>query len=343
MDIYVLNDDLDPIAIVDNYTSLIWTKRYYTPGDFELYVPADKNLLEHIKQDYFIMRDDDPETAMIIEKIELKTSVEEGDFLIITGKSLESILSRRVIYNQTVLKSNVQTGIFQLINNNAIGPAIADRKITNLIVRESTDEITETINTQFTGGYLDEAITALCKQFEIGWKMFIEKKKFVFQLYRGKDTDVIFSPEFDNLISTDYFDDKTNLKNTVAVFGEGEGTARKKIWTGRATYSGLDRRELFVDARDLSSNDGEISATDYLLQLKARGLEKLAEYACEKSFEGEVAPDLTFSYKTDYDLGDVVTVENQYGISSSTRIIEIIENYDEAGHTIIPTFEKWEV
>ena len=65
MDIYVLNKNLETVAIIDTYKSLIWTKRYYTYGDFELYVPADKELLNYLKEDYLLVRDDD-DSVMII-------------------------------------------------------------------------------------------------------------------------------------------------------------------------------------------------------------------------------------------------------------------------------------
>lgn len=36
MDIIFLSPDFSETAVVDEYKSLIWTKRYYTAGDFEL-------------------------------------------------------------------------------------------------------------------------------------------------------------------------------------------------------------------------------------------------------------------------------------------------------------------
>ncbi|MBQ1859448.1 MAG: hypothetical protein II140_06285, partial [Paludibacteraceae bacterium] len=70
MDIYVLNTAGNIIAVMDNYRSLIWTKRYFTSGDFELYLCADKKLLDYLKIDNMLMRDND-DTVMIIEKIQI--------------------------------------------------------------------------------------------------------------------------------------------------------------------------------------------------------------------------------------------------------------------------------
>ena len=49
MDIYVLNDNFERVGIIDGYTSIIWTIRYYEPGDFELYLAADNNILNLIQ------------------------------------------------------------------------------------------------------------------------------------------------------------------------------------------------------------------------------------------------------------------------------------------------------
>ena len=38
-----------------------------------------------------------------------------------------------------------------------------------------------------------------------------------------------------------------------------------------------------------------------------------------------------------------MTVETSYGISTHPRIVEIIENWDETGYKLVPTFEEMEV
>ena len=77
--------------------------------------------------------------------------------------------------------------------------------------------------------------------------------------------------------------------------------------------------------------------------LVGRSNEKLQQQVFVTSLEGEVEPTMTFEYRKDYNLGDVVTTENQYGLKATPRIIEIIENWDDSGYKIVPTFEEWEV
>ena len=97
MELFVLNADFESIAVIDTYESMIWTDRYNAYGDFEIYFAMDENLLEYIKEDYYLWLKDS-EHSMIIEDIKIDADTEEGNRLIVTGRSLESILERRIIW-----------------------------------------------------------------------------------------------------------------------------------------------------------------------------------------------------------------------------------------------------
>lgn len=269
MDLIVLNTNLDAITIIDTYESFIWTDRYYQYGDFELYASITGNLLSYLKQGYYLQKRDS-DRLMIIEKILINSDIEYGDHVTVTGRSLESILDRRVIWGQMTLSGNLQDSIESLLDACIISPSNTNRKISNFIFNESTDpKITSlTISAQYTGDNLYDAIQKICEQAGIGFKVTLnDRKQFVFELYAGTDRSyeqttvpyVIFSPTFDNVISTNYIESKSSLKNVALVGGEGEGAARR--YTAVGNLSGLDRRELFVDARDISSDiDEDISS-----------------------------------------------------------------------------------
>ena len=70
---------------------------------------------------------------------------------------------------------------------------------------------------------------------------------------------------------------------------------------------------------------------------------KLDEYSITKVFEAEIEPRTTFKYKDDYDLGDIVEVTTEYGVTAHPRIVEIIESWNETGYSVIPTLEELEV
>lgn len=271
MNLFVLDTNLNVIFIVDTYSSLIWTDRYNEYGDFELYTPISKSVLDYFKQDYYLWRNDSEHT-MIIEKLLINSDVEDGDKLTVTGRSLESILDRRVVWGQRTISGNLQDGIETLLNECIINPTKPERKIDNFIFERSTDPIITalTIDTQYTGDNLYDVIQGLCVSNNIGFKITINSNnKFVFKLYAGKDRSydqfenpyVVFSPNFDNILNTNYMESKSTLKNVSLVGGEGEGSYRK--YTAVGDTSGLNRREMYTDARDLSSDIDEPASESF--------------------------------------------------------------------------------
>ena len=73
------------------------------------------------------------------------------------------------------------------------------------------------------------------------------------------------------------------------------------------TPAGFQRRELYIDARDLQSDsdpDHPMSPADYAAALASRGLEKLAEYEKVETVNSDVDPDANLVYMT----GPAVTV-----------------------------------
>lgn len=350
MDLLVLNKSLDVIAIVDVYESIIWTERYYEYGDFELYTAMTQDLLNYIKTDNYIQRVGS-DRVMIIEEIRIDTDSETGNHITITGRSLESILDRRVIWSQTTISGNLQNGIKKLVNENIISPSKEERKISNFIFKDSTDsQITGlTVEAQYTGDNLYDVISKVCEEKSIGFKVSLnENKQFVFELYAGADRSyeqtnypyVVFSPNFDNIINSNYLESKEKLKNVALVGGEGEGTARKYLAIGNT--SGLDRRELFVDARDISSEgeDGQTLTTEqYNELLKQRGNEYLADYTDLVSFEGAVETNIMYKYGVDFFDGDIVQIANEYGHEAKVRILEVVISENEEGNSVYPTFK----
>lgn len=337
------------VGIIEKPTSAIWTRRYQEPGDFELYFPATAEMLTLLADDYYISREDAPE-VMIIEHIEITTGSEDGNYILISGRGAESLLDRRIIWQQTALSGRVDAGIYRLIRENAIAPSNSARALP--LGMDSPNIAADPISAQYTGTGLLEAVQEICKAYGLGFRAItVDHGNIapVIQLLKGTDrsdgqttnSPVIFSTEFEDLLSSAYVMDTTNLKNVALVAGEGEGKARKTVAIG--TASGTARREMFVDARDLSSDDGEISAAEYSAQLMARGGEKIAECQLTEAFDGEIDTANTFVLDEDYTLGDIVTVENEYSIRKNARVASIMETWDNEGYTVVPTFENVEV
>lgn len=375
MQLYVLDTSFIKIAIIDSFQSTLWIDRYNQPGEFELYMGADAAFLQFFKIGNYLIQKDS-EHVMVIESVKVETDTEQGNHFTIKGRSVESFLDRRIIWKQTDFGNvNLQTAIQRLLNENMLSPEISERRINGIIFESTSDSYINglKLSAQYTGDNLLETIVEICQSFNIGFKMVLNSdNQFVFSLYSGTDrsydqteqTYVVFSPDFDNIINSNYYEDITPYKNVTLVAGEGEGPDRLTFAVG--TASDLARRELFTDARDISRRkeyeeqeisddewpdkekpDGDDSEEDefipieeYNEKLKQRGLEKLTETTKEKTFDGKVDSSRMFVYGEDFFIGDIVQIKNEFGIEGSARVIEYVmsENIEE-GLSYYPTFE----
>lgn len=349
MELLVLNTDFESIAVLDTYESLIWTDRYNSYGDFEMFFAMDKNLLAILKEDNYLWLKDSEHT-MIIEDIKINADAEDGNHLVVTGRSLESILERRIIWGQRIFTGNLQNAVQTMLNECIVSPTIVDRKISNFRFVASTDpKVTSlTIDNQYTGDDLYSVICGLCEKNNIGFKIVLtDDNWFEFSLYAGVDRSydqtenpyVVFSPNFENIINSNYFSSKASYRNVTLVAGEGEGASRKTTIVGSGI--GLERREVFTDARDISSDteNGTLSDTEYYAQLKTKGLKNLADHTITTAFEGEVEVTRLFKYGEDFYIGDIVQIANEYGNEGSAYISELIISRSEEELSIYPTFK----
>lgn len=428
MNLYVMDENLEIIGIIDTYKSLIWSNRYKENGDCEVYVEANTSNLNLLQKNHYLVRSDD---AMVcrINKIELQTDVENGNYLIVTGVDTKAYLDQRIIWDTMTCDGNIEDFIRLIVNSTLINAALTGRNIIKpnggaLLSLGDKANLSEVTTEQVTYTNVGAKIREYCDTYAWGYRFILDGLALMFELYKGDDRSdsVVFSNAYDNLIKTDYIDDASNLGNVALVGGEGEGSERKRNVSGSGEST--NRYEIFVDAKDISKTityeelttmyplisaggqgqiisitggyayklnylniqvvdnvqlarlvakyptgqeitiDGhqyyqvynvniaklesnapengdnvELYDVIYDVYLLTRGYEKLAEYGEKLTFNGTIEPNTTFIYKRDYNLGDIVTIENEYGISIEARITEIIEVYDENGYSVEPKFE----
>lgn len=344
----VLDKNFDAVKVLDAYEALIWTERYAAAGDFEFHAPATTELLTvMVPGRYLYLSESD--TIMMIDKIEVRTDVDEGNKLIVSGSSAAYILSRRIIWSQTTLDGYLEGQIQKLLNENVISPSDSNRRISNFLFEASNDAAigAMTIRSQYTGDNLYKVIGEICEERGLGFKVtFNSSNQFVFKLINGKDRSydqtenepVIFSPSFDNLIESDYSNSQLNYKTIALVAGEDTGDARKRTTIQPDPATGLDRRELYIDARDIRQEEG-MSDADYYSVLQQRANEKMSGYLGNESFDASMEVNIAAKFGVDFFLGDIVQVENEYGMSGRCRVTEIIRSMKSTGYYEYPTFK----
>lgn len=352
MDLNIFDFEFNLLGEISEYESLKIEQNYDKLSQLTLIIDGKKENIEKLQDGLILTTMDNPQIGYIIKLFDYVD--EKGSKLEIKAPSLNYLLNDRAVEGQQRFSGNVEDVIKGFVNANAISPVNPNRIIPNLRLAQNYG-IDETTDESKVGGQLDDYVYSLCNKFEMSFDIIMNhaEKKFDFTTWKGVDrstqqiinSHVIFSKEFDNVIKQNYTHSDLNTKSVAIVAGEGEGAARKYI-TVNDELSGFDRKELFVDARDLQSqytNENNVSKTltpaEYEVALANRGLSKLAEHETIETFESEVDMYSQFVYGLDYRLGDVVSVaNNDLGKILHTRISSAPLKCDRKGTNLSITF-----
>lgn len=354
MEIFLLDKNFKICGLIDDFSSLIWNRKYYECGNFKLHVGI--NYIEQFKDAKYVYSKDFVETA-IIEAFDYKTTL-QGVEIEFSGRFLESILSQRVIDQTQSFKNKTTEEIVRSLLNTYIINA-GDRTIKNIVLGKYIG-LGKVRTIQMTGDNLLEKIYELCKEDELSIKLFydFDNEKMIFEVWNGLDrTDTqnnnswaIFSKNFENILEDEYSTNNTKYCNFAYVKGEieersepdeeGNVTITKKRVDKviNRVKQGEERRELYVDARDLQKDD-ETSDSEYEKMLIERGNEKLNECKKIETVNFKIDPLSNLKYKEDFNLGDKVIYKNEeLGFNIENRIIEVTESFENGNKTIDVTF-----
>lgn len=113
------------------------------------------------------------------------------------------------------------------------------------------------------------------------------------------------------------------------------------VTVGGVSYYRITDAELATLATNSPTDETDVTLTEliYHSYLLNAGVTALAGKGETETFAGSIIPDVTFIYRMDYFLGDIVHVENEFGISADARIVEVVESVDDNGYSAEPKFE----
>lgn len=362
---YILDYQFDIIGVVDSYKSAIWTERFYTSGDFELYVPNTTYYSELLRlpvsgHALYILRADDQSKLGIIDNIQYREDADNGDMILATGHTDDYLLHYRLLMEQATYVGNLELAIRHMITNAFIDSEFGyTERETNKLSLDSKIGLANSVNLQYQGQYLDEEVDKLAKEYGFGYHIVYDPstKSFTFGLIASVDRSldqtardpVVFSAMLDNVSASEY--NKGVAYNAAYAYGEGSGSFKYSngyTLPASASYP-LERKECHVDANATSNNgealDGWVLAG--ILQQEARSMVARSLNSTEK-VQADVLANTGYRLGVDYDLGDIVQVIVEVGDDRSQirnfkqKVIEVIEAFDENGYSCIPTFETVE-
>lgn len=334
MELLVYDRSLMRLGVVENMISVIWARKYYEPGEFEIVAPLTQRNLDLFRVGNIVTKKDSIE-AGVIEDLTTNEAYDVNQ-ISVRGRFLSSYFDRRLIQQTFSFNGYVENAMRELIEY--VNPI-------PLVVLGELNGFTETVTFQATMKELLSYLTKLSKASQIGFRLRpdFKEKNLVFETYKGVDRTlsqgingrVIFSESYQNLNQMTYRYNDQLYKSKAIVGGEGEGSSRIYIEVGDG--EGLDLRELFVDAKDIRSD--EMTDEQYREALTQRGIDALARNFISETIECETEPNINFRYRVNYDLGDIVSINKQgWGIRFDQRITEIKEIYEGGGMMVSPTF-----
>ena len=175
----------------------------------------------------------------------------------------------------------------------------------------------------------------------IGYYLYLDEsnQSLVFECGTGVDrtatqstnSKAIFTTDWDTIQSAKLSTSDDQYRNYAYAAGQGVGVDRnvREVYSTTAEPTDLDRKEIFIDARD-ADND-----TD----LDSRAAQRLGELNIQITIDCMLLTYFPLVYRTDYDLGDTVTV-SAYGESSNHQITEVKESWAATKYDISCVFDK---
>lgn len=224
------------------------------------------------------------------------------------------------------------------------------------ITVSSAQGLTERYDGQISWGSVLKAIEKVSERTGLGYRVTVNQAlQETFAFYKGVDRTMPTNPDYvgflgdtaGNVKNIKLLDDISGCRNVAIVAGEGEGTARSVVEVDLS--QGQLRHELYVNASDLSSKyttknpDGSteehtMTPEEYAAQLRARGLQALANTLIGRTLEAELSQSMMIFGK-DYGLGDVLPLNLiRYGVMAAVRISKITLVYEQT-KTVKATLE----
>lgn len=358
MEVYILDDLLRRVEVIDRFESLIWTERWASWGDIEMSIRSTFESRSLLKSGVQLALDRSYR-VMTIETVEDGTTADGIKILKIKGRSIEMLFEDRMArfvntslsatptWDITDTPGAVMRWIVKQVCVNGV-LSIYDKIPFIIEGRHPTlpaDTIVEPIDpivVNLEPKSVYEALTGLSNTWSLGYRLLRDGdlSKLYFDVYAGVDRTasqmvspaVVFAPELDNLQNTTEMSTIEGAKNVAYVMAEN-GFMEVIAQGVDIQVEGFERRVLVVNASDIVL----VAGAPLDAAMLQRGKEALSEHRAFQAFDGEINQNSQYKYNVDYYLGDLVEMRNTDSIANQMRVTEQIFVHDKEGEREYPT------
>lgn len=338
-EIYLLNFNRTRVDQITGIISLVWTERYKQSGDFTLVMdpinnPLYRPILGSLQGGWYL-ENSASDYLMQIYTVERGVDQDGHQILTLSGHSWEKRLEDRFV------AADVNFPFEPFVTTNRplrIASRIVERTIVEGVLGQ-TDVVEdfsvaqasaagEIQTNEYDYDNLYTSVQEVTDVVEGGFRVYMDKtdRSLEFLAYTGVDrtNTVFFSSDIGNLVVERSLETLDNFKNTAIMVTQN----------GPVTIAGREshvKRPIVIDAKDY--NNQQMDA------LRRIAHDELRKHKYQSLVEGEVYDGVNYRYKQHYNLGDIVSVTNQHGIVSESRVVEYVRTYERTGSKAFPTFE----
>lgn len=345
--------------IINGIDNKLWVEKYQEPGEFKFVGSVSSGLREKLPVGSFVSHIDTTE-IMIVDNHEISETRGKDPEIVITGSGFESFLDHRIVGTNRAFPAITSELEYTLASGDTWDHAVTLLEdhllVANLIDDNNalpyTSVLTDIVFTfspverAIPRGSLLQRLIELLQIDQIGikvirpgpWSPLGASPNTALVIHAGanKTSQVIFSYDTGEIESAEYLWSNKLYKNAALITGR---------WVEAFVYTadaGYDRRVMHVDGSFMDEGYTEspppedVPVIEYFLQLV--GFDALARQRNIALTKAEIAQNTDLSvYRTDFFVGDIVTVHGNYNESSAMRISEYVEIEDENGVSGYPT------
>ncbi len=330
MELWVVDKDTRrKLDLIRTYTYAQYVDEFVGEGSFTLNVPFSDEATPYLVFGNYIIFDYD--ALGVIKNVE--DSQEEMDEFVVTGKLSNHILGYRSIPFTERYSGSITFIARTLVERHFINPEDIRRKMDFIRLSSEDKYIPEAEETALceTGEPIRGVISSLLLPYKYGFELFpvftdIDEEAgitsniqyFDFRVLKPTDRTIdnkdgnepiVFAFQFNNVSRLDLVDEGESYANVAMVAGEGVGISRKLIESGDKAASGIDRIELYVDARDIQSGE-DMTPALLVKAMEQRGLEALQEHLMFTTFDAGllIEEESVYQYGKHFTKGDIISV-----------------------------------